>query len=399
MAKIIVVAQNYAFGPIGKLLTITPYLTRNGHKLTFIGDGTAYQLGCKENFNKIIRVNTDSPEFEKKMINTFNKADFLLSSMDMASVRLAQRVGLPVIWLDTLFWWRNEIPEYIQKVDCYIKQNTLDDRKNMKLYGTNIKNLYGVNPLVELVVIKTKKLKNQAMVAFGGMEAQKWYRVGKETNYPYIILKLLEKVDFSEFDRVLITGNERIIKKMRLLKTNKKFVFETFSHFHFVQELANSKLVLMAPGLETPLEAFTYGVPVIFLPPSNSSNYMQLDNFIKKNVAIMNIHFSDYYDHIEMENKGFSERLALYLDQLHIFEKDIRVQKDVIKKLNIFIKNKKQQKQQISCQRHYIKGLKSNGLTDCIKIINHFLKTHKKTPRKAVTLSASDSKLDFSQDE
>ncbi len=54
MAKIIAVAQNYAFGPIGKLLTITPYLKKAGHEIHFIGEGTAYQLGSKENFDSIL---------------------------------------------------------------------------------------------------------------------------------------------------------------------------------------------------------------------------------------------------------------------------------------------------------------------------------------------------------
>lgn len=380
MARIIVVAQNYAFGPIGKLLTVTPYLKKQGHELHFIGDGTAYQLGKKEDFDSILQIDTDSPDFEERMSDTFKNADVLLSCMDMSTVRLAQKVGLPTIWLDTLFWWRHEIPDEILNVDCYIKQNTVDDERNVKKYSSKTKNLKSIGPLVDLSVLKKKQEKNQVLVAFGGMEAKGWYKVGEETNYPFIMKKLLEQVDFSEYKDVIITGNERVIKLLDSLeKVNNKFVFKTLKHIEFAQELANSRLVIMAPGLETPLEAFSYSIPTIFLPPSNSSNYMQLNSFIKDGVATMKTHLADYYDEIQMVDKGFRERLSLYLNQLHRFENDINAQKDVVKKLNDFVSNKKLQTLQVVREKVYIEKLHGNGIKDCIKIINEFIDSIDKT--------------------
>ena len=72
MAKIIAVAENFAFGPIGKLLTVTKGLLEQGHEVTFIGYGTSYQLGSKEPFTKIIEINTDTPEFSILMEAEFN---------------------------------------------------------------------------------------------------------------------------------------------------------------------------------------------------------------------------------------------------------------------------------------------------------------------------------------
>lgn len=379
MAKIIAVAQNYAFGPIGKLLTITPYLKKAGHEIKFVGEGTAYQLGSKEDFDSIVRLDTDSPEFEQIMTDAFKNADVLLSCMDMASVRLAQKVGLPAIWLDTLFWWRNEIPDYILDVDCYIKQDTVNDDRNIKLFGAKAKNLIGVGPLVDLSVLKTKVKKNQVLIAYGGMEAKGWYQVGKETNYPFLLTRLLEQVDFSDYEKILITGNERVIKLLdESNKTNNKFVFQTLQHLKFAQELADSRLTIMAPGLETPLEAFSYDIPTIFLPPSNASNYMQLNSFIKDEVALMKVHLADYYDQIQMTNKGFRERLTLFLDQLRIFEHDIKAQQDLVKKLNHFVKDKNLQNQQVLKEKLYIKKLHGNGVKSCLKIIEDFIKASTK---------------------
>lgn len=375
MARIVVVAQNYAFGPIGKLLTITSHLEAARHEIHFIGEGTAYQLGSREKFDKITKIDTDSLSFEKKMAMEFKNADILLSSMDMSSIKLAQKVGLPAIWLDALFWWRKEIPDYILNVDCYIKQNSVNDNLNLKKYGPKIKNLKSVGPLVELSVLKSRKIKNQVLIAFGGMEAKGWYRVGKESHYPYIMMSLLGKVDFSDFESVIVTGNERIIRQLSSQGKNSKFTFKTLQHSEFIKELANSSLAIMAPGLETPLEAFSYEVPTIFLPPSNASNYMQLNSFIKDGVALMKIHFIDYYNKIPMLDKGFRERLSMYLDQLHLYEKDSKAQKDTVSRLNNYVKDKKLQKQQVQKEKQYILRHKGNGVDACLDIIDKFIKS------------------------
>jgi UDP:flavonoid glycosyltransferase YjiC (YdhE family) len=135
MAKIIAVAENYAYGPVGKLLTVTKELLKQGHHITFIGEGTAYQLGSKEPFSKVVRINTNSDEFSKTMVEAFKNSDVVLSAMDRSSVMLAEKLKVSTIWLDTLFWWYDEIPGYMLNVDCYIKQNTLNDKKNCNKYA------------------------------------------------------------------------------------------------------------------------------------------------------------------------------------------------------------------------------------------------------------------------
>ncbi len=57
MAKIVAVAENFAFGPASKLVTVCEKLIEQGHEITFIGEGTAYQLGSKVKFNHIFKCN------------------------------------------------------------------------------------------------------------------------------------------------------------------------------------------------------------------------------------------------------------------------------------------------------------------------------------------------------
>lgn len=374
MARILVVAENYAFGPIAKLLTITKYLKQAGHTLIFIGDGTAYQLGKNEDFDKIYQIDTDSNTFGEQAIDIFKDVDCVLSSMDHSSVLLAQELNIPVIWLDILFWWWDEIPDYLYTVNLYIKQNSIKDDRNKNRFLNKIKNIIEVGPIIDLSIIKDVKPKNQVMVAYGGMEAEGWYKVGSDTSYPYTMTELLVKaVDFGRFDRVIFTGNERIIDDLRSKYETSKFKFMMFSHDTFIRELASSVIAIMVPGLETPLEAFSYNVPVIFLPPSNSSQYIQLDEFRKYHVAHASIHFSDYLKRSYFAGRNLRKIMQEFLVQLHHFETTEWILDDVSRRINEYLSNKKILDKQLEQQKRFISSLGIGGLEKALKIINQFI--------------------------
>ena len=82
MAKIIATAENFAFGPASKLVTVCEKLLQNGHEVIFVGEGTAYQLASKVKFTKIYKYNTDDKSFMKWGEKVFKQADILLSSVD-----------------------------------------------------------------------------------------------------------------------------------------------------------------------------------------------------------------------------------------------------------------------------------------------------------------------------
>jgi len=374
MARILVVAENYAFGPIGKLLTITKHLKQSGHTLIFIGDGTAYQLGKKEDFDEIHQINTDSNTFREQVIYIFNDVDCVLSSMDRSSVLLAQELHISVICIDILFWWWYKIPEYLYNVDLYIKQNSIIDSRNKDKYWSKFRNIVEVGPIIDLSILKDVEPKNQVIVAYGGMEAEGIYKVGSDTFYPYTMTELLVKtVDFGRFDTVIFTGNEKIIDDLKSKYETSKFKFMMFNHERFIRELASSAIAIMVPGLETPLEAFSYNVPTIFLPPSNSSQYVQLDEFRKYHVAYASIHFRDYLKRSYFAGRNLHKIMQEFLVQLNHFENTEWILDDVSKRINEYLSNKKKLAKQVEQQKRFISSLGSDGLENALKIINQFI--------------------------
>lgn len=376
MSKIIATAENYAFGPASKLVTVCKHLIRQGHQVIFIGTGTAYQLASKLDFHKIYEFDTDSPAFMNWGEDIFKSADALLSSIDRSSVILAQKVNLPVIWLDMLFWWWDEIPEYLLDVDLYIQQNSVKNKRNMKKYGNKIKNMKVVGPIID-TSFKNVPGKKQLLVAFGGTEAAGWYEIGKDSNYPYTITKMImENVDTSKYDEVLFAGNEKIMNDLNRKYGNEKYVFKILSHDDWLREIAASEDLLVHPGLETVLEVIAYGKPAFFLPPDNSSAYVELDEFRRKKVASKtnSIHFADYFPHKNLLGRNLREIMKEFLTEMREFEKSKEILDDCAKRINRFINLPQTRKnKQLSKQKMYMDEYGSNGLEDTIQIIGDFL--------------------------
>jgi len=373
MAKIIATAENFAFGPASKLVTVCEKLLQEGHEVTFIGEGTAYQLASKVNFTRIYRYNTDHESFFQWGEKIFREADALLSSVDRSSVILAKKVGIPVIWLDMLFWWWDEIPDYLFDIDLYIQQNSVKNERNMKKYKNKIKNMAIVGPIIDMSW-NNKEKSNQLLVAFGGSNAEGWLKVGRDTNYPYTFTDLiLNKVDTKKYDKVLFAGNEEIMKDLQKKYGNEKYTFTILSHSEWLREINRSKDILINPGLEAPLEAIAYGKPIFFLPPYNSSAYVELDEFRAKGLAEKgnSIHFSDYFSPKDLSGRDLRVIMKEFLDELKIFETTESILDDCAKRIDKYLnqpvreKNKQRKK-----QSEFLNSLGENGLTETVALIN-----------------------------
>lgn len=376
MAKIIATAENFSFGPAGKLVTVCQKLIDQGHELIFIGEGTAYQLASKLNFHKIYRFDTDSKGFMSWGEKLFKKADALLSSVDRSSVILAKKVGLPVIWLDMLFWWWDEIPEYLFDIDLYIQQNSVRNERNAKKYAGRFKNMVVVGPILD-TAHKGSPIKNQLLVSFGGMEAAGWYQIGKDSNYPYTISELLlKKVDMTGYESVIFAGNEKITLDLNKKYGNKKFQFKMLPHDLWLKEIAESRDILINPGLEGALDVISHERPMFFLPPYNSSAYVELDEFRERKIAIRSnsIHFSDYFPYKNLAGQNLRKIMEEFLEELKRFENSPEILEDCARRINKYLAlPQKMKDKQIVRQKQFLAKLENNGLDKTIQLINNLL--------------------------
>ncbi len=373
MAKLVLTAENFAFGPIGKLLDLVDLLKEQGHSLTFAGFGTSLQLAKKFPFDSIYEIDTDNPESGSKLENIISQADMLISSMDIPSIKIAERIGKLTTWVDCLFWFWDSIPEPVLNVDLFIKERLMDEKTNVKKYADKIKNLVTVGPIIGRM--NSGKRKNQVLISYGGGEAPYWYKAGRDTNYPFVMTNiLLKNIDWSKFDKVIVATSERIASELAEKFPNTPFEFTTLAHDKFLEELSSSEVILITPGLVTAELSFESGTPTIFLPASNNSQYLQLDQFLEMKLAPAHAHLSSFMPRLELAGVPLVDSTQMVLKQLKEFEQSNEIMDLVGKHINELIEKRGEWSSEfVSNGKKFIKSLGGNGASAAVDKIGQVL--------------------------
>lgn len=383
MARIVAAAENFAFGPAGKLMTVVERLADRGHDITVVGAGTAYEIASRSPAVRVVRRDTDAPDFAELAADLFRAADLIVSCMDRASVRLARKTGRPVVWLDTLFWWWDEIPEDMLDVDLYLVQRSLPSSRNTALYAHRIPALREVGPIVDLRH-KCRGAKGrgagQLLVAFGGGEAAGWYRLGVDTRYPYVMSRaLIAGLDVSSFSRVLVTGNAAVMDELSTADNPRAFFFACLGHDEFLRQLGRSDALLTVPGLETPLEGWAYGVPTLFLPPSNSSQYVQLDEYRARGVAAASVHLRDMLPALELRDRPLRESMSEFLAQLQEFEREPPLVTAAVDRVSACLNDRRRWPALVAAGNRYLAALGGAGTQPAVAEIERLLSSKQLT--------------------
>lgn len=373
MSKIILTSENFAFGPISKLLFIASLLRKKNHNLIFIGFGTSLQLAKKFPFDEIYEVDTDLESSKEILISLIKNSDLLISSMDLPTIKIANELQLPAIWIDCLFWFWENIPQETYNVKAYIRERTINDTVNEIKFKNKIQNFYTVGPIVGHK--KTSFKKPQALISFGGAEASYWYKVGKDTNYPFVMTSILENyVDWKSFNKVILVSSEHIINLLKEKFPNSLFEFKSLSQDNFIKRLTQSKILLTTAGLVTTESAFQQEIPVLFLPSSNNSHYLLLEKLREFNLAPASVQLSDFMARVEIQGIPPKESMQAVMNQLRLFENSKDIQKQVGEKVNYFINNMDSwAKNQVDSGKKYMESLGENGAKMVVKIIEKIL--------------------------
>jgi hypothetical protein len=374
MARILATAENFAFGPVGKLATVAQALAAHGHELSFVGYGTAFQIARQAQCWQAHEIDTAAVDFSSRADPLFATHDLLISCLDVPSAEHALACGTPVVWLDPLSWWWDSTPAWLANVDLHIAQRSIapDPRSPA---AASAANLLEVGPIVDLSPLPERaKTTNNLHVNFGGGEAAGWYEIGRDTNYPYQIIELLvTHMDLSGFDSVLVTANEKVVEEAARRWPGDRLRFACLDHNRFLASLANSAVFLTVPGLEAPLEAWSYGVPTLFLPPSNSSQYVQLDEYRRRGAAPASVHLRDFYPALDLMALPLRTRSAAFMRQLQDFEGDPAALLNTAAELNRMLNDRSAWAGASAGGKSFVTELGPAGLELSVDAIEHLL--------------------------
>jgi len=375
MKKIVFTAQDFAFGSVGPLLyLIEEFRNTKDFELIFVGFGTSLQLARKFPFNEVYELDIEDSKNLSKLEDIISKCDAVVSCMDLASIKIAKKHNKITIYEDVLFWFWPSISEELFDVDLYIREYAFYSSVNDKLYANKIKNLLTVGPI--MAVSKKLSRKKQAFISFGGAQATHVYQVGKDTNFPFVMTDILSKyVDWSDFDRVILATNEKTVEQLKERFPDTPFEFTTLAHDKFVTEMSQSEVILITPGLITAREAFYTETPVVFLPPSNDSQYIQLDGFRDLDLAKSAVSLDDFFPRLDLLHLIGEESMRLVLEQLRLLGKSEDIQRKIGLKLNDLVQSRnKWSKETVKKGKDYIDSLGGNGTEVAIAKIMEILK-------------------------
>lgn len=376
MARIVATAENFAFGPAGKLITVAERLSRQGHRLTFVGYGTAFQLARRSGFwEDVVEQDTDGENFSRYCERSLRDFDLLLSCVDRSSAQEGTRLGIPVVWLDPLSWWWDELPDWVSALDLRITQRSIGSEPACH-DAQHRSNHVAVGPIVESVHrLYAAHSTTDLLVNFGGGEAAGWYELGKDSNYALVVVEALHShVDMTRFSSVTITGGERFVSECKRRWHDSPYSFECLGHQEFLERLSSSCAFLTVPGLEAPLEAWSADIPTIFLPPSNSSQYVQLDEYRRLGIAAASIHLRDHLPGLDLMRLPLRDRSTRFLEQLSRLEGDPDLRQAWGKQLGAMLNDATAWPQLVSDGHAFIDMLGRTGLRDCVAAIEALLR-------------------------
>jgi hypothetical protein len=223
--------------------------------------------------------------------------------------------------------------------------------------------------------VKKRIRTKQAIISFGGAQATHVYQVGKDTNYPFVMTDILSQyVDWSDFNRVILATSERVIEQLKIRFPKIPFRFTTLAHDTFLKEMSRSQVILITPGLITTQCAFYSETPVIFLPGSNDSQYLQINDLRKLGLAPASVGLNDFLPKLDLLHLPGSESTRLVMEQLRLLERSTETQVQIGSRLNELVRTRDVwSKDSVVKGKAYIDSLGGNGARQAAEKIETLL--------------------------
>lgn len=289
MGTITMIAAPYSYGPTAKLLCVADDLAVN-HNLFFVGSEPSLSLARFGPFEKILPI-MNRDDWDAAALRELRRSDLLVSFLDYRALRLADSNGLKYIFVDTLHWLRDTPPPFSDIAAEYIAQTFFASPKSAAI--NSLPRLRAVGPILPKLFDQVRSSSqnrslNSIVVNFGGLRSPAM-REGADITYVAWILDILRLLGIAQtrLSICLPLYLRDYASTLQSTVPTSRFLFPTANEFHNLLTLAD--LLITVPGLEVVLEAMCLGVPVIFLPPYNGTQCMQLHQYRQSNVGILDI--------------------------------------------------------------------------------------------------------------
>ncbi len=291
MARILMFAEPFGFGPAGSLMLLRNLINNKEHKWRYLGANYTDEIVNRVKFDKVKLLDANEMYKFEHIGKELDWAQVIISGTDFEVVRHACTLHKKVVIFDPISWYWKKFPLFYDKDMLYICQNFTGVEERINSLSQEIKANFVISaPPIYKKRENNRVKKGQVLVNMSGF----YNPVHVLDAYPEFVLGcFVDALKLSDgWDNIIFTGNRQVIEKLNPNSLKRGFKFNTFSHQDMLSQIAQSALFFTTPGLNSCLEAFAYGTPTFFLPPQNDSQLFQLLEFQNQGLAIAN---TDWY--------------------------------------------------------------------------------------------------------
>ena len=362
-------AQSFGFGPVRKMIAIAEQLD-NVYKI-FFGSGVAYDFAKAHFFDEYhyLRHNQDI-----EILSILNRSDVFTNVMDFELANMAKRSMCRCVVVDSLLWFYTFRPD-VDYADYYFVQNFFrSSREKLSQYCIN--NACIIGPIMEYREVQCE-IVEQCIINFGGSDGKvcdSHITVGKNTNYPFIILRVLLPLLRTYFKNILVVGRESVVKACSERFAMERVSFAMLKSKDMLNELSRSQVLFSVPGIHSFLDAADK-LPIFFLPPSNHSHQENLDVFIENAVTTSYFSWSQCYA-LQFDNAmSRQQKIDIVLQAINRFDCDDHAQEELQSKARKYIENQSAWSQIVLQQKKKLQSLGGNGLETIVSTVKELLQS------------------------
>lgn len=299
---ILITAEKFGYGPIITCLNVVKNLSNTlskknrKEKLIFLGTSIAKEQAILSKlFDQVIECKTYDYNELESFKSLFVNAKAILSSENQFGAIYAKRLALKnVYFIDNLVWMWDQITPGLGNVDGYFISETFSSKENFKRIGMNVKNPIFIGPLREINK-KHYKSKNMLMINFGGAEAFMLDKSILEKFYLKALNEILSKPVINKFNKIFVCGGSGIIDYLKREVTFPgKVEIKTLPNEEYIQKLHLCSHVIMSSGLGNFIESIGIAKNLMFIPPVNYSQLLQLIEYKKLDLGLELLNWDAY---------------------------------------------------------------------------------------------------------
>jgi hypothetical protein len=273
-------AAAFCFGPASTLQIVLEELLDYELDLVVLCSGTTAEfLKGSSGRCTLLPCDSEEPAELARWKDLFQRCDVFVSNTNPVSARYALELGVPTIYVDTLFWMWDEIDPVIARSAAYVAQTFAGIEENRRRIGGEIANFRIVGPLAGQAPRRARA--RHCLISYGGM-ASKFTVPGVTNSYAWVMTRLLLEAfeRAPTFDRYLFRGSGPVMEALAREFCDSRCEFAFAPRIQHLDEMASARNLLLSPGLTGSYEAIGAGTPTWLLPPQNYSQQLQSETFL-----------------------------------------------------------------------------------------------------------------------